>query len=147
MRQLNADTTARLLTSAPQPLVEGRYALRVLQTRGRTTGQLRRTPLGVTQLNSHHYLVSPVRHRDWVRNLTAYPHCVLLAGTTTRQHHATPITGPEAVHVVATYLSTVTAPWALRAFPVTPDASDTQIAEHLNTITVFRLDPPSDDRA
>jgi len=32
------------------------------------------------------------------------------------------------------------APWALRAFPVGPDAGLAEIVDHLHTIAVYRLD-------
>jgi len=66
---INERMVGQFLAQAEQPLLEGHYAVRVLESRGRATGQPRRTPLGLTQVDGNHYLVSPVLDRDWVRNL------------------------------------------------------------------------------
>jgi deazaflavin-dependent oxidoreductase (nitroreductase family) len=131
---------AQIADGPAQPLLEGKYALRVLQSRGRVSGQERRTPLGVTQLHDQWFLVSPDRGRDWVHNLVADGRCALLAGGERLPRRAVGVTGREAAAVVSTYLSTVTAPWALRAFPVGPNATVEEIVAHLDTIAVFRLD-------
>jgi deazaflavin-dependent oxidoreductase (nitroreductase family) len=134
--------TERLLTSPPQPLAEGGLALRVLQATGRLSGRERRTPVGVTQVNDHRYLVSPDPGRDWVANLTARPDCVLLGGDQRHAGRAVPVGGDEAAAAVATYLAATSAPWVLQAFPVSPEASRGEIAAALDGIAVFRLDPP-----
>lgn len=144
VRQLNAQMTERLLQAPPEPVTEGSYALRVLQSRGRISGRPRRTPVGVTQVGGRWYLVSPDRSRDWVRNLRADPDCLLLAGDRQQAQQALPAAQDEAAAAVATYLSVVRAPWALRAFPVAPGASHSEIVRHLNTLAVFRLYNPSD---
>lgn len=142
IRRLNTRMVMRLLGAAPDPVAEGGFALRVVQTRGRRTGRPRRTPVGVTQRGGHWYLVSPNPRRDWVRNLAADPACRLLAGEDRQDRHATPIGGAEAAEAVATYLSVVPESAALWAFPFPAGASTTEIAAHLDTIAVFRLDPP-----
>jgi deazaflavin-dependent oxidoreductase (nitroreductase family) len=142
VRRLNADVISRLLSGAPQPLGEGGLALRVLQNRGRVSGQPRRTPVGVTQLNGWDYLVSPGPRRDWVRNLHTQPECALLAGDDVSHRRAVPVDGDEAAAAVATYLSAMQAPWAARSFPVAQDAGRAEITRHLDALAVFRLDPP-----
>jgi deazaflavin-dependent oxidoreductase (nitroreductase family) len=143
LRAMNDDMAARLLAQPAAPLPEGGYALRVVRTRGRRSGEPRRTPVGVTRLHGRDYLVSPDPSRDWVRNLVAAPDCALLAGDEQRDCVAVPAPPDEAAEVVSTYLRAVTVPWALRAFPVTPDASPAEIGAHLDSIAVFRLDAGS----
>lgn len=143
IRAINARMVELFLGQDLEPLVEGHYAVRVLESSGRVTGRATRIPLGVTQVGGRHYLVSPDPRRDWVRNLTAEPRCALVSRAGLQPRIAGPVAGDEAVTVIATYLSTVRMPWALRAFPVAPDAPREEIAAHLDTIAVFRLDPTS----
>ncbi|QUQ65580.1 F420H(2)-dependent quinone reductase [Kutzneria sp. CA-103260] len=145
IRAINARMVAQLLAEQPQPLAEGQHAVRVLESSGRASGQPRRTPLGVTQVEGCHYLVSPDRGRDWVRNLAAEPRCALVTLDGPQPQIAVPVTGPEAAAAIGTYLSTMRVPWAVRAFPVAPDSTREQILAHLDTIAVFRLDPTNGD--
>ena len=136
---MNAGMTQRLLSTPPQPYVDGSHALRVVHTVGRRSGQRRSTPLGVLQLDGRRYLVSPVRARDWCRNLDADPAVVIDPGD--EHHRAVPVAGDEAARAVAAYLAATTTPWALTAFPVAPDADVAEIVAHLDAMAVYRLDP------
>src|ERR1700692_349632 len=44
---------------------------RVLETRGRQSGQPRRTPVNLLTVDGHEYLVSPRRNGQWVRTVRA----------------------------------------------------------------------------
>ncbi len=44
---------------------------RVLETRGRQSGQPRRTPVNLLAIDGHEYLVSPRGNGQWVRNVRA----------------------------------------------------------------------------
>src|ERR1700744_731729 len=44
---------------------------RVLETRGRQSGQPRRTPVNLLTLDDHEFLVSPRGNGQWVRNVRA----------------------------------------------------------------------------
>ena len=46
----------------------------------------------------------------------------------------------QAARAVSAYLRSMRAPWALRAFPVGPDAGLAEIVDHLDTIAVYRLE-------
>lgn len=140
IREINAGMVGRLLGEPPQPLTPGGYALRVLESTGRTSGEPRRTPIGVVQLGDASYLVSPDPVRDWVRNLDRHPGCAVLAGDERQARRAVRAAGDEAAGVVAAYLSAVTVPWALSAFPVAAGASRAEITAHLDEMAVFRLD-------
>lgn len=131
--------TDKILDAAAEPYREGGYALRVARTTGRHSQQQRSTPLGVVQVDGALYLISPDLGRDWVRNLDRNPHLVLDPGGDTRTAvAAAPV---QAARAVAAYLQSMRVPWALRAFPVGPDAGITEITDHLDTIAVYRLDP------
>ncbi|WP_224403166.1 nitroreductase family deazaflavin-dependent oxidoreductase [Pseudonocardia sp. ICBG1034] len=137
----NASMTARVLQMPPTPVPDGGYALRVLRTRGRRSGEPRDTPIGVVGHGGAGYLVSPTGGRDWVRNLRATPECAIRSGTGDEPHRAVEPGRAEAAAVVVGYLRALDVPWALSAFPVPADATEEQVAEHLDTIAVFRLDP------
>lgn len=136
---MNAEMTAKLIDAPAEAPPEGGYALRVVETRGRRTGEPRRVPLAVVARGGRHYLVSPVRDRDWVENLLATPECALLSDGRREDRRADEIGGEEAAAVVAAYLATMSVPWAIRAFPVPQDATPEQILEHLPGMAVFRL--------
>ena len=53
---------------------------RILEVRGRKTGEPRRTPVNPLTLDGTRYLVAPRGHTQWVRNLRARPEGRLLVG-------------------------------------------------------------------
>jgi deazaflavin-dependent oxidoreductase (nitroreductase family) len=136
---MNATMSRKILAEPAQPLVENGYALRVVHTTGRRSGERRSTPLGVVQIDARLYLVSPDRGRAWVRNLDADPACTLAPGGDGRI--AVPAPPEEAAPAISAYLKAMQVPWALRAFPVGPEAGLEEITAHLDTIAVYRLDP------
>ncbi|MBB1155389.1 MULTISPECIES: nitroreductase family deazaflavin-dependent oxidoreductase [Amycolatopsis] len=141
LAQVNAGMARKLLAAEPDPVPEGGYGLRVLETTGRRSGEARQTPLGVLLLGGTRYLVSPDANRDWVRNLVATPQCRVRAGGVDENVCAQPVDGADAVSVISAYLNAVRAPWALAAFPVGPAASAAEIAARLDSLAVFRLEP------
>ena len=135
---MNTTMTDKILAEPTHPYREGGYALRVVRTTGRRSGQRRSTPLGVVQVDGDLYLISPDRGRDWVRNLEKDPHLVLDPGGEPRT--AVAAKPAQAAPAVSAYLRSMRVPWALRAFPVGPEAGLAEITEHLATIAVYRLD-------
>lgn len=135
---MNATMSQKILAEPAQPLVEDGYALRVVHTTGRRSGEQRSTPLGVVQVGGRLYLVSPDTGRAWVRNLDADPRCELAPGHDLRT--AVPAASQEAAPVISAYLRAMQVPWALRAFPIGPEASLEEITAHLDSIAVYRLD-------
>ena len=136
---MNATMSQKILAGPAQPLVENGYALRVVHTTGRRSGERRSTPLGVVQVDGRLYLISPDRGRAWVRNLDADPACTIAPGDDDRV--AVPAPPAEAAPAISAYLTAMQVPWALRAFPVGPEASLDEITAHLGSIAVYRLDP------
>src|SRR5690242_7653723 len=53
---------------------------RVLEVRGRTSGEPRRTPVNLLTVDGARYLVAPRGHTQWVRNLRAQGSGRLLVG-------------------------------------------------------------------
>ncbi len=138
---MNTTMNHKILAEPAQPYTEGGYALRVVHTTGRRSGKQRATPLGVVQLDGLHYLVSPDRSRDWVRNLDADPACTVATADSTEERTTVAAQPTAAAPVVSIYLTALRQmPWALRAFPVSPDATIEEITAHLASIAVLRLD-------
>ena len=140
-REANAAMIERISSAPAEPIPEGGYALRVIRTHGRRSGEVRATPLGVLRHDGASYLVSPQAGRDWVRNLLADPWCEVVAGGEAAEYRAVTPPGADAVAAVGGYLRAVQVPWALQAFPVAADAGEAEIAEHLDEMAVLRLDP------
>jgi len=69
------------------------WGARVLRVRGRTSGQLRSTPVNVLTLDGERYLVSPRGQTDWVRNLRVAGTGELVVGRRVEAFTATEI-GP-----------------------------------------------------
>lgn len=132
----------RLLAQQPEPIAAGGYGLRVLQSTGRVSGAAHCTPVGVLRRANSSYLVCPDRTRDWPRNLLAHPRCAIRAGDGQDHRSARPVDGQEGIAAVATYLSVVQTPWALRAFGLSDDPSPEEIAQAMPRMIVFRLDAP-----
>lgn len=139
VRAINEQMVSKLLAEPGETLRDGTYALRVIETRGRATDLIRRIPLAVVQRNERWYLVSPVRTRDWVRNLLVEPNCAVLDGEARSERRADEVADREAAGVIAQYLRSMTAPWAISAFPIPQDADETEIATHLAGMAVFEL--------
>jgi hypothetical protein len=138
IRAFNATMTAKIRGSQPRPYQDGGYVLRVVHTRGRTTGASRVLPLAVVHLHGHHYLCAPNRQRDWVRNLLANSWC-RIERDPTEEHHAMLVDELDAARVIAAYLRQLDQPATLWPFP--GDASVEQIRQHADQVAVFRLEP------
>ncbi|MER7128550.1 nitroreductase/quinone reductase family protein [Streptosporangium saharense] len=130
----------KILHMPLQPYREAAYALRVIQTRGRHTGQLRRTPIAVVQLSGAHYLVAPNRQRQWVKNLLASGECYV-HGEEKAPSRTFLVEGEEAARVIRTYLSVLDLPFATEAFPFGAGDSLETIVPHTVHTAVFRLEP------
>lgn len=139
MQEMNDQMVDRLLHQQPQPLTEGGYALRVLETRGRRTGRVHRTPLGVLLRHGTQHLVCPDRSRDWVRNLDTSPDCLLSTAAGSELTRASSVTASLAAEIVACYLAVVTVPWATKSFGLHDDADLAEIEAALPRMAVFAL--------
>lgn len=140
-RAMNRSMAERLEGAPAAEIQERGYALRVLHSTGRVSGEARATPLGALRLGGELHLVSPVADRDWVRNLRAEPRCALSAGGSSDTFTAVEISGSHAAPAVRAYLDAVEVPWALRAFPVEKSASIADIEAAMPALAVFRLAP------
>ena len=77
---------------------------RVLEVRGRKTGEPRRTPVNLLTLEGARYLVAPRGHTQWVRNLRAQGEGRLLLGRRTERFAAVELPDDDKVPILRAYL-------------------------------------------
>jgi deazaflavin-dependent oxidoreductase (nitroreductase family) len=80
------------------------WGSRVLEVRGRKTGQPRHTPVNVLTLNGTRYLVAPRGHTQWVRNLRAAGEGELLLGRRREHFVAAEIADADKERILRAYL-------------------------------------------
>jgi len=80
------------------------WGSRVLQVRGRTSGQWRSTPVNVLTVDRQRYLVAPRGHTQWVRNLRAAGSGQLRVGRSIEQFTATELADDQKPPILRAYL-------------------------------------------
>ena len=104
---------------------------RVLEVKGRKTGEARRTPVNLLTLDSGSYLVAPRGHAQWVRNVRADGGRLdLLLGRRRQSYIGTELADddPHKVEVLRQYLKRWKAEVGVFFEGVGPDASDEELA-------------------
>jgi deazaflavin-dependent oxidoreductase (nitroreductase family) len=80
------------------------WGSRVLEVRGRTSGEPRRTPVNLLSHNGADYLVAPRGETQWVRNLRVAGDGVLLLGKRRASFTATELADSDKREVLRAYL-------------------------------------------
>lgn len=80
------------------------WGSRVLEVRGRTSGEPRRTPVNLLTLEDRRYLVAPRGETQWVRNLRVAGDGVLLVGRRRQEFSAEELPDGEKPEVLRAYL-------------------------------------------
>jgi deazaflavin-dependent oxidoreductase (nitroreductase family) len=102
---------------------------RVLEVRGRVSGEPRRTPVNLLTLDGRQYLVSPRGHSQWVRNARAAGgELDLLLGRSRSHYRAVELTDEEKVPVLRAYLRRWKAEVGVFFGGVGPDSTDEELA-------------------
>ena len=141
-RESNRRMAESILAAEPAPYTDGGYVRRVLEVRGRVSGQTHLVPIAVISLAGSRYVVSPVRQRNWVRNLLADPRCAVRSRGTREPARADLLDDTSLVaDVVSAYIALMNAPWAVAQFPFPADARHAQIQAAAADVAVFRLNP------
>jgi deazaflavin-dependent oxidoreductase (nitroreductase family) len=114
---------------------------RVLEVRGRTSGEPRRTPVNLLELDGERYLVAPRGETQWARNLRVSGEGRLLVGRRSESFTATELSDEEKPPILRAYL----ARWKFEvgAFfdGVGPDSSEQELREAAPKHPVFRVLP------
>ena len=77
---------------------------RVLEVRGRKSGEPRRTPVNLLEFDGNRYLVAPRGHTQWVRNLREAGHGNLLLGRRSEPFRASEVADAEKEPILREYL-------------------------------------------
>lgn len=114
---------------------------RVLEVRGRKTGEPRRTPVNLLTVEGTRYLVAPRGHTHWVRNLRAAGEGRLLVGRRAERFAAVELPDDGKVPILRAYLERWK--WEVGAFfgGVGPDSADAELRRIAPDHPVFRIEP------
>jgi deazaflavin-dependent oxidoreductase (nitroreductase family) len=115
------------------------WGSRVLEVRGRTSGEWRRTPVNLLELEGQSYLVAPRGETQWVRNLRARLEGRLLIGRRAEPFKAVEIADQEKLPMLRAYLKRWKAEVGVFFEGVGPDSSDEEMARIAPKHPVFRL--------
>jgi deazaflavin-dependent oxidoreductase (nitroreductase family) len=113
---------------------------RVLEVRGRKSGEPRQTPVNLLTLDGTRYLVAPRGHTQWVRNLRARGEGRLLLGRRAEPFTATELADDDKPPLLRAYLKRWK--WEVGAFfgGVGPDSDDTELRRIAPDHPIFRID-------
>jgi hypothetical protein len=115
--------------------------IQLLSVPGRSTGELRTTPVSPYTAGDHQYVVSPVPQSDWVRNATAAGWGLLVRGRARRRVRLEVVTDPaEKELAVRAFPSQVPngVPFFVKVGAVT-SASPDEFAAAAPACAVFRI--------
>ena len=112
---------------------------RVLEVRGRKSGEPRRNPVNPLSLDGARYLVAPRGHTQWVRNLRAAGEGHLLLGSRRERFTAVELDDAEKEPVLRSYLRRWK--WEVGQFfdGVGPDSPSEEFARIAADHPVFRI--------
>jgi len=115
------------------------WGSRVLEVRGRTSGEPRRTPVNLLRVDGHRYLVAPRGHTQWVRNMRAAGEGRLLLGRGSERFTATELTDDEKPPLLRAYLERWRMEVGVFFGGVGPDSSDEELLRIAPDHPVFRI--------
>ena len=112
---------------------------RVLEVRGRKSGEWRRTPVNPLEFEGERYIVSPRGETQWVRNLRASGEGRLRKGRRTEDFSATELADEDKLPVLRAYLKKWA--WEVGAFfqGVGADAPEDELRRIAALHPVFRI--------
>ncbi len=113
---------------------------RVLEHRGRTSGNLHHVPVNLLTVEGAQYLVAPRGETQWVRNVRhAGGHLVLILGRRRQLRTATEIPVVDSVPILRAYLRRWKFETGMFFEGVTPDSTDAEWAAVADRHPVFKL--------
>jgi deazaflavin-dependent oxidoreductase (nitroreductase family) len=116
------------------------WGSRVLEVRGRSSGEWRRTPVNLLTLDGQRYLVAPRGETQWVRNMRASGGGRLLLGSRSEDFTASEVVDDgEKAGILRAYLKRWKAEVGVFFDGVGPEASDEELRAVAPKHPVFRL--------
>lgn len=115
------------------------YGSRVLEVRGRKTGEWRQTPVNLLHHEGAEYLVAPRGQTQWVKNLRASGQGRLRVGKRTQSFRAVELPEEEAPPVLRAYLKKWKIEVGVFFDDVGPESSDEELRRVAPDHPVFRL--------
>lgn len=112
---------------------------RVLEVRGRKSGEPRRTPVNLLTVDGTRYLVAPRGHTQWVRNLRARGEGRLLLGRHAESFTADELADDDKPALLRAYLQRWK--WEVGKFfaGVGPDSPDDELRRIAPDHPIFRI--------
>jgi deazaflavin-dependent oxidoreductase (nitroreductase family) len=118
------------------------WGSRVLEVRGRTTGETRRTPVNLLTIDDHQYLVSPRGEGQWVRNVRAAEgRLATVVGSRREEWVARELADADKVPVLRAYLRRWKAEVGVFFDGTSADSTDDELAAIAPRHPVFALQP------
>jgi deazaflavin-dependent oxidoreductase (nitroreductase family) len=115
------------------------YGSRVLEVRGRTSGQWRQTPVNLLSYEGSEYLVAPRGHTQWVKNLRASGEGRLRVGRRVKAFSAVELSDDEKAPLLRAYLRKWKFEVGVFFGGVGPKSSEEELRQIAPDHPVFRL--------
>jgi deazaflavin-dependent oxidoreductase (nitroreductase family) len=115
---------------------------RILEVRGRTSGQWRRNPVNLLTFEGTRYLVAPRGHTQWVRNIRVSGEGRLRLGRRSEPFGVTEIADEDKPSILRAYLKRWKAEVGVFFGGVGPDSTEEELRRIAPDHPVFRLGPP-----
>jgi hypothetical protein len=116
------------------------WGSRIIEVRGRKSGEAHRTAVNLLTLDSAEYLVAPRGITQWVRNLRAADgQLAVILGRRREERVATEITGTDVVPVLRAYLKRWKAEVGVFFDGTSADSTDDELLAIVPKHPVFRL--------
>jgi deazaflavin-dependent oxidoreductase (nitroreductase family) len=116
------------------------WGSRILQVRGRKTGEVRETPVNLLTYEGQTYLVAPRGITQWVRNLRAAGEGTLRLGRRSESFRAQELPDPEKIDVLRAYLRRWKMEVGVFFDGVDANSSDQELLRIAPDHPVFRID-------
>jgi len=115
------------------------WGSRVLEVRGRKSGEWRRTPVNLLTIGDDQYLVAPRGHVQWTHNMRAAGGGRLVLGRKTEEFTATEVADAAKVPILRAYLKRWKAEVGIFFGGVGPDSTEEQLLAEAPKHPVFQI--------